>query len=58
MSSMSEGASLCVEGRDILSRGHECKCKDTRSVLWGWGIKEPGVAMAWGPAKGRRQGGL
>lgn len=49
---------MCVEGKEILSRGHERKCKDTRRVLRGWGIKEPVVARAWGPAKGRRQGGL
>lgn len=55
---MSLGASMCVEGKDILSRGHERTCKDTGSVLREWGIKEPGVAMAWGPAEGRRQGGL
>ena len=47
-----------MEGRDILSRGHERKCKDTRCVLQGWGIQEPGVVMVCGDQlkEGGREG--
>ena len=49
---------MCAEGKELLNRGQEQKCKDTQCVHQGWGIKEPLVATAWGPATGWRQGGL